>query len=257
MGQQIAIKLAEQGCSKIFCADLNEKGLQKTKELVEQKSSAARVTLYVADVSQDAAVREMVEACVKTFGRLDFAANNAGIGLGGTRTHETDVALLEKLYKVNEKGVFLCTKYEVKQMLSQEPLDCFEADDHKDRAGRGSIVNTCSLSGTASVPTLSSYNSVKHAVVPMTKVDARQYASQGIRVNAVSPGFTLTPMLTGGGAGLAEEFFDGAKAQSPMHRLTYPEEIAEAVVFLFGSRASGITGVNLHVDTGASLFHVI
>lgn len=104
---------------------------------------------------------------------------------------------------------------------------------------------------------LSSYNSVKHAVVSMTKVDARQYGPSGIRVNAVSPGFTLTPMLTGGGAGLSEAFFDGAKAQSPMNRLTYPEEVAEAVVFLFGSRASGITGVNLHVDAGASLYHVI
>ena len=142
-------------------------------------------------------------------------------------------------------------------MLAQEPFDCFGPDDHKDRANRGSIVNTCSLSGTAPVPRLSSYNSVKHAVVPMTKVDARHYASQGIRVNAVSPGFTLTPMLTGGEAGLSEEFLDRAKSQSPMNRLTYPEEVAEAVVFLFGSRASGITGVDLHVDAGASLFHVI
>jgi NAD(P)-dependent dehydrogenase (short-subunit alcohol dehydrogenase family) len=116
MGQQIAIKLAEQGCSKIFCADLNEKSLQKTKELVEGKSTAARVALHVADVSQDAAVREMVEACVKTFGRLDFAANNAGIGLGGTRTHETDVALLERLYKVNEKGA------------SQSPMKEYESN---------------------------------------------------------------------------------------------------------------------------------
>jgi hypothetical protein len=130
MGQQIAIKLAEQGCSKIFCADLNEKGLQKTKELVEQKSSAARVTLYVADVSQDAAVREMVEACVKTFGRLDFAANNAGIGLGGTRTHETDVALLEKLYKVNEKGVRQ-TPVEEYNGTDQNLNRCFSARNMK------------------------------------------------------------------------------------------------------------------------------
>lgn len=142
-------------------------------------------------------------------------------------------------------------------MLSQQPLNYLGHDDRKDRANRGSIVNTCSLSGTSSVPRLSSYNSVKHAVVSMTKADARQYGSQGIRVNAVSPGFTLTPMLTGGGAGLSDDFFDGSKAQSPMNRLTYPEEVAEAVVFLFGSRASGITGVNLHVDAGASLFHVI
>ena len=105
MGQQIAVKLAEQGCSKIFCVDLNEKGLQATMKLVEQKSSAASVALHIADVSNDASVRGMVDACVKTFGRLDFAANNAGIGMGGPRTHETDVEMLEKLYRVNEKGV--------------------------------------------------------------------------------------------------------------------------------------------------------
>ena len=142
-------------------------------------------------------------------------------------------------------------------MLTQESLDCFGPGDHKDRANRGSIVNTCSLSGTASVPRLSAYNGVKHAAVSMTKADARHYAPHGIRVNAVSPGFTLTPMLTGGEAGVSEEFLKGAKVQSPMNRLTYPEEVAESVVFLFGSRASGITGVNLHVDAGASLFHVI
>jgi len=143
-------------------------------------------------------------------------------------------------------------------MLTQEPLDCFQAEEHKDRAFRGAIVNTCSLSGTA-IPgaTLSSYNSVKHAVASMTKVDARQYGPRGIRVNAVSPGFTLTPMLAGGGAGLNEKFFDEAKAQSPMNRLTYPEEVAEAIVFLFGSRASAITGINLQVDCGAALFRII
>ncbi|OAL34958.1 hypothetical protein AYO20_05673 [Fonsecaea nubica] len=257
MGQQIAIKLAQQGCTKILCVDLNEAGLQETKKLVEKVSSATEVALYLADVSDTKSVKGMVDECVSRFGRLDFAANNAGIGLGGTRTHETDVALYEKLYRVNEKGVYLCTKYEVQQMLKQEPLDWSLGDERRERVFRGSIVNTCSLSGTASVPTLSCYNSVKHAVVSMTKVDARQYAPQGIRINAVSPGFTLTPMLMGGGAGLSEDFYEGSKAQSPMNRLTFPEEVAETVCFLSGFRASGITGVNLHVDAGASLFHVI
>ncbi|EXJ77836.1 hypothetical protein A1O3_08995 [Capronia epimyces CBS 606.96] len=257
VGQQIAIKLAEQGVIRLFLVDLNDKGLHETKKYVEEKSSAAQVALHLADVSNASSVKAMVDECVKIFGRLDFAANNAGIGLGGTRTHETDTAMFEKLYKVNEKGVYLCTKYEVQQFLKQEPLDYLQPGDRKERQVRGSIVNTASLSGTASVPTLSSYNSVKHAVVSMTKNDARQYAPSGIRVNAVSPGFTLTPMLTGGGAGLDEAFYAGAKLQSPMNRMTFPEEVAEAVAFLSGSRASAISGVNLHVDAGASLYHVI
>jgi NAD(P)-dependent dehydrogenase (short-subunit alcohol dehydrogenase family) len=105
MGQQIAIKLAQQGCTKILCVDLNPAGLEETKKLVEEISGAVEVALYVADVSNSFSVKGMVEECVNRFGRLDFAANNAGIGLGGTRTHETDVALYEKLYRVNEKGV--------------------------------------------------------------------------------------------------------------------------------------------------------
>lgn len=140
-------------------------------------------------------------------------------------------------------------------MLKQEPLAHLNPSHNKERSIRGSIVHTCSLSGTAAMPNLSVYNSTKHAVAVMTKVDARQYAPDSIRVNAVSPGVVLTPMLTG--AGMSDEFINSSKEQSPMNRFTFADEIAEAIVFLSGSRASGITGMNLGVDAGAHLLCVM
>jgi len=145
--------------------------------------------------------------------------------------------------------VFFCQKYEIIAMLKQQPLPGVE------RAARGSIVNTASLSGLASIGRLSAYHSSKHAVVSMTRVDARQYASQGIRVNCVCPGFVKTPLMLG--SNLSQEFLDLAKSQCPMQRFVEPEEIAEGVMFLHGSGASAVTGIHLPVDGGALLFHIV
>jgi NAD(P)-dependent dehydrogenase (short-subunit alcohol dehydrogenase family) len=142
-------------------------------------------------------------------------------------------------------------KYEIIQMLKQEPLPV-KLDFQKQR---GSIVNTASLSGIAVLPTLSAYNSSKHATVQMSAVNAREYAPDLIRVNTVCPGFVETPMLRG--SSLSAEFLEMAKAQCPANRILNPLEIAQAIVFLSGSGASGITGVNLSVDGGANLFHII
>lgn len=254
MGRAISTKFAEHGCTKLFLVDINEKGLQETQELIEGASKSAKVILHLADVSAESAVEAMINSCVEAFGRIDFAMNNAGVGAGGVRTADTSVEMFDRVCKVNEKGVFLCEKYEVKQMLTQEPLSVLPPE-FDDREVRGSIVNTASVSGTSALPTLSAYNSSKHAVVVMTRVDARQFAPHKIRINSVCPGFVPTPMMTS--AGLTEEFLERTKIQSPMNRLTHPVEVAETVVFLSSSRASGITGVNLAVDAGATLFHVI
>lgn len=135
-------------------------------------------------------------------------------------------------------------------MIHQTPL----LDPTSTRSVRGSIVNTASLAGTAALPELSAYNSSKHAVIVMSRVDARQYAPERIRINTVSPGFVATPMMLS--AGHPEAYLDSIKAQSPMNRLTEPEEVAEAVVWLSSSRASGLTGSNISIDAGANLFHV-
>lgn len=279
MGQSIAVQFATHGCSKLFLVDLNEKGLQETEQLVRKATSIPTATssdtdvdivLHKTNVSVETEVENMVQTCMRRFGRIDFAVNNAGIGLGGLKTAETSTEMMDKLYSVNEKGVFLCEKHEITHMLTQPPLplhnifpssdgeadtDAAATEVNQDRQCRASIVNTASMSGTSALPSLAAYTSTKHAVISMTRVDARQYAPDKIRINAVCPGFVPTPMMLS--AGLTEEFLNKTKSQSPMNRMTHPIEIAETVIFLSGSRASGITGVNLAVDAGATLFHVI
>ena len=135
-------------------------------------------------------------------------------------------------------------------MLEQIPLIF---NDH--RAQKGSIVNTASMNGIAVLGTLPGYNASKHAVVSMTRVDARTFAPEGIRVNCICPGFVETPMLTG--SGLEDKYIEAAKAQNPSNRLMKAIEIANGVVFLAGSLASGITGIHLPIDGGGLLFHVV
>ena len=101
----MAIKFAEHGCSKLFLVDLNQKGLEETQELVKKTSDSAKMVLYLTDVSVESQVKEMVNSCVKSFGRIDFAMNNAGVAQGGLRTHETSVEMYDRLSRINEKGV--------------------------------------------------------------------------------------------------------------------------------------------------------
>lgn len=134
-------------------------------------------------------------------------------------------------------------------MLKQEPLPDIE------RAARGSIVNTASLSGVATLGGFSAYHSSKHAVISMTRVDARQYGGQGIRINCVCPGVVDTPLLRN--TPLSKEFIEISEAQCPMKRLINPAEIADGVTFLHGNGASAVTGIHLPIDGGALLFHVL
>jgi NAD(P)-dependent dehydrogenase (short-subunit alcohol dehydrogenase family) len=116
-------------------------------------------------------------------------------------------------------------------------------------------VNTASLCGLGVIGSLSAYSSSKHAVVQMSAVDAREFAPQKLQINTVCPGFVETPMLTG--SNLSQEYIDSAKAQCPENILLQPLEIANGIIFLSSSMASGITGMNLSVDCGAQLYHVI
>ena len=134
-------------------------------------------------------------------------------------------------------------------MLKQEPL----AISGLKHVSRASIVNTSSMAGLAVIPGLGGYAATKHGVISMTRVDARSYAEDGIRINSVCPGFVDTPMLRGE---TSDEFIAAAAGQSPMKRLVDPAEVANAVLFLSGSGATAITGVSLPVDCGALLYRI-
>lgn len=175
----------------------------------------------------------MVEKTVSTFGRIDFAFNNAGIEGLGVPTHEITEENWEKVINVNLKGVWLCMKYEIRQMLTQ---------------GKGAIVNNSSIAGIIGFQGLAGYTASKHGVIGLTKTAALEYARQGIRVNAVCPGVIQTPMV--------DRFIkDDATRQAmtnsePIGRFGAPEEIAEAAIWLCSDAASFTTGHSLVVDGG-------
>ena len=178
----------------------------------------------------------MLDDTIVAFGRLDCAFNNAGIAgwhveAAGKKTADWSEEAFDRMIEVNLKGVWLCMRAEIRQMLTQ---------------GGGAIVNTASIAGLAGLPTSSAYVAAKHGVVGLTKTAAIEYAEAGIRVSAVCPGYIHTRMteetMRRRGAAIL--------AQTPLHRMGNPEEIAEMVVWLCSDRASYVTGVAYNVDGG-------
>ncbi|MDB5392957.1 MAG: family oxidoreductase [Rhodospirillales bacterium] len=230
IGRATALAFAEAG-AKVAVDDIADGGGRETVRLIEQAGGKA---IYIhADVRDENEVQAMVETIVATFGRLDFAFNNAGIS-GGARLDEFwDSATFNDTFAINARGVFYCLKHEIAQMLRQ---------------GSGAIVNTASVSGMAG-PGHPSYVGAKHAVVGMTRTVGMAYAAQGIRVNAVCPGAIDTPMvqrvMRNNPANIKL-----IEAMHPMQRIGQASEIADAVLFLCSDRAGFITGHPLAVDGG-------
>jgi NAD(P)-dependent dehydrogenase (short-subunit alcohol dehydrogenase family) len=186
------------------------------------------------DVSQAADVEALITQTVIHYGRLDCAFNNAGIAEGGGLLTDFTEEEWDRTIGINLKGVWLCMKYELRQMLAQEG---------------GAIVNTASVMGLVAAPLHPVYTASKHGVVGLTKSAALAYASAGIRVNAVCPGFIHSPMT--------ERFFtrypeykESVIARHPVGRMGTPDEIATAVVWLCSDAASFVTGHTLTVDGG-------
>jgi NAD(P)-dependent dehydrogenase (short-subunit alcohol dehydrogenase family) len=232
IGRASAVMFAREG-AKVAVTDINEPGGEHTVELI--KDAGGDAMFWHLDVTKAADVEAAVKGVVAKYGRLDCAHNNAGIGgafgMGAAEASEENFA---KVMTVNVLGVRLCLKYEIQQMLKQ---------------GSGAIVNTSSITGLMGVPFAGDYCASKHAVVAYTKSAALEYASRGIRVNAVCPTMVETPM--------ADEIRSFAAAELealiktiPMGRMGTPEEVAEAVVWLCSDAASYITGMPLLLDGG-------
>lgn len=231
IGQAIAMAFAKYGCS-VVVSDVNE---QAGKDTVSQIQKAGGTASFCAcDVSVSADVQKLVQFAVDTFGRLDYAANNAGIELGNMFTAEVSEEQWDRMIAVNLKGVFLGMKYEIPVMVKQ---------------GGGAIVNTSSGTGMKAVPGLAPYVTSKHGINGLTKTAALEYARQNVRINAVCPGAILTPRFQ------AEvehkpEIAESYKAMMPNGRLGEAREVAEAVVWLCSDQASLVNGVTLPVDGG-------
>jgi NAD(P)-dependent dehydrogenase (short-subunit alcohol dehydrogenase family) len=233
IGRATALTFAREG-AKLIIADMNAEGGQQTVHII--KESGGDATFVQVDVSRAREVEALISKTVETYGRLDCAHNNAGIGSRPrVRLHELPEESWDQVLDINLKGVWLCMKYEIAQMLTQ---------------GGGAIVNTASIMGlVGSWSRSGAYNASKHGVVGLTKTAALEYATAGIRVNAVCPGYIRTPLLEEALTG-NPEMEAQIVARHPVGRMGRPEEIAEAVVWLCSDAASFVTGHTMTVDGG-------
>jgi len=232
IGRATALRCAAEGAA-VTIADVNDSaGADVAAEIV---AAGSRAHYIHTDVTNAAAVQAMIASTVAAYGRVDGALNNAGIEGTFTNIVKMTEADYERTVNVDLKGVWLCVKYEVEQLLKQ--------------GGGGSIVSTASVAGLIGTRGGSAYCAAKHGVVGLTKCVALEYARKGIRVNAVCPGVIQTPMverMTAETGITTQALID----QEPMARLGEPREIGEAVVWLLSDLASFVTGVALPVDGG-------
>ena len=232
IGREVSLALAREGAKVVVAARRPAEG----EETVRLIRNAGGVASFIAtDVTQASSVQAMVRGCVDQHGRLDIAFNNAGItGSVSKDIVEFDESDFDMTVAVNLKGTWLCLKYEIQEML---------------RTGGGSIVNCSSTAGLRGGARASAYYSSKHAVVGLTKSVALEFASKGVRVNAVCPGLTITDMMAERIA-TAPEKFTAIPQRIPMGRAGSVGEISHAVLWLCSDESTYVTGAVLSVDGG-------
>jgi NAD(P)-dependent dehydrogenase (short-subunit alcohol dehydrogenase family) len=227
IGRAIAISYAKEGAK---VADINEENALETVKLIEEGGGQAFAVK--ADSSKADENKTLVEKIVAKYGRLDIACNNAGMGGPAKPTGAYEPEEWDRVIALNLNGVFYACKYEIEQM---------------EKNGGGSIINIASIHGQVAAPNSPAYTASKHAVVGLTKNIAAEYATKGIRCNAVGPGYIETPLLS---ANMDQEALKAIAAKSPINRLGTAQEVAELVVFLSSDKSSFTTGSYIISDGG-------
>jgi NAD(P)-dependent dehydrogenase (short-subunit alcohol dehydrogenase family) len=232
IGRVASLTFAREGAT-VVCADVSKESGEATAAKIREAGGKAEFA--PVDVSDDAQVQALIARVVKSHGRLDCAYNNAGIEGDVIDTHEASERNFDRVMAINVKGVWLCMKYEIRQMRRQ---------------GAGAIVNTASAAGLIGFRSLPIYVASKHAVVGLTKTAALENAEVGIRINAVCPGPVDTPMMERITSNEGQPGRKDFEAFVPMRRYALPQEIANAVVWLCSDQSSYVTGTAMRVDGG-------
>jgi NAD(P)-dependent dehydrogenase (short-subunit alcohol dehydrogenase family) len=238
IGRTMALLFAREGAS-IVAGDLNSQGNAETVRLIEEQGGTAFTVSLNVTVAQE--VQAAVQAALDRFGTLDVLCNNAGIGETHTSILDLEESEWERVFAVNTKGVFLGIKYGAAAMM---------------KSGQGgSIINTASVAGIVGNPGYVAYASSKAACIHLTKTAALELARSQIRVNALAPAFTATPMVDA----MVATHRDPERARQklgniiPLGRLGTPEEIAHAALFLASDESSFMTGAVLVLDGGLTV----
>jgi NAD(P)-dependent dehydrogenase (short-subunit alcohol dehydrogenase family) len=232
IGRAAAIAFAREG-AKVLVADVTEEAGRETVKLI--KDTGGEAAFFKCEVARAAEAEALVAAAVKTFGRLDGAFNNAGVAGKIARTADDTEENFDRIMAVNLRGVWLCMKYEILQMVKQ--------------GHGGAIVNTASAAGLVGSHGMPAYAASKHGVIGLTKTAALEYARAAIRVNAVCPGVIDTAMVAGM-VSAHPRLKDKLVSIEPIARMGKPSEIAEAVTWLLSDAASFVTGAAMPVDGG-------
>lgn len=235
MGAATAELFAEAG-AKVVVADFNEKTGQAEVEKI--RADHGEASFFKVDVSNEEQVKAMVDFTVEKYGRLDVAINNAARTPDDKPVAEMNIDEFDAVLRVDLRGVALCMKYEILQMMKQNE--------------GGSVINTSSVSGIRPQPLTPAYVTAKHGVIGLTKQAALDYSQYNIRINSVAPGAIDTPMLRGALEQFGFDPDEYAKQLSMLGRFGKAEEIAKAYLWLASDLSSFVTGTCLEVDGGYS-----
>jgi len=230
IGQAIALALAKEG-AHIAILDVNTEAANETSSQIKDLGQEALVC--EADVTSPTAIDKATDETLERFQHIDILINNAGITHPSVSILDLDLDFLDKVSSVDLKGVYICSRRIGKEMVARQS---------------GVVVNIASVAGLTSLP-LAVYGPVKSAVIMLTQILARDWAQKGVRVNAIAPGYIMTPLLQGMfDKGLRSP--DKILSHVPMKKFIMPSDIADAAVFLVSEKARFVTGVTLPVDAG-------
>ncbi|KAJ5548495.1 hypothetical protein N7513_005729 [Penicillium frequentans] len=270
IGRQICIAYAHAGCRAMALADVNLEGVNETISLIKARGYSTKTLALEANVADAISVKNMVAQTVKAFGSIDYgsffdlmpgwygtdtetgntAANVAGI----TTTARVPTAKYphqeyDTILEINTKGIMICMQEQI-QAMQKQTATCTPGIDNPRRAQRGSIINIASVTGFSGLQNMMPYNVSKHAVIGLTKSAAVDHGRDEIRINAVCPGMTETPMVATRTTSIPGKSSGWAVDGNTRQRLALPEEIADVCIFLSGCGASYMSGSSVVVDAG-------